>query len=193
MLKPLAASVQPLEHAIRQFGAIEQAAPAPKAAPRVACNDPWLRPPGSMEEQSFREMCIRCGNCVSACPAQCIKIDPAGVKGHGAPYIEPEAMPCVVCDGLVCMRNCPSGAIVPTALGLLDLGTAVWNAQTCVRSREEQCTICIDKCPIGSVAIELRDGQVHVIEDGCIGCGVCQHECPTNPRSIVVIPKAARG
>jgi NAD-dependent dihydropyrimidine dehydrogenase PreA subunit len=42
------------------------------------------------------------------------------------------------------------------------------------------------------VALELIEGKVTVHEDGCIGCGVCEHHCPTLPKSIVVIPKAAR-
>ena len=49
--------------------------------------------------------------------------------------------------------------------------------------------ICIDTCPIGSVAIELRDNKVHVIEDGCVGCGVCQYQCPTEPKSIIVLSR----
>jgi ferredoxin-type protein NapG len=44
-------------------------------------------------------------------------------------------------------------------------------------------------CPIGSVAIELRANMIHVNEDGCTGCGVCQQQCPTSPKSIVVIPR----
>jgi len=72
------------------------------------------------------------------------------------------------------------------------MGTAVWKESTCLRTRGEPCTICIDQCPVGSVAIELREGKVHVIEDGCIGCGVCEHYCPTTPKSIVVTPRDAR-
>ena len=41
-------------------------------------------------------------------------------------------------------------------------------------------------------ALELLDGRINVKEDGCTGCGVCQHDCPTMPRSITVIPKSAR-
>ncbi len=185
LLKPLAGATEPLEHAMRQLGALEGA--AHRAASGSPSIDAWLRPPGAIDERAFTETCSRCGTCVKVCPAQCIKIDPTGIKGGGAPYIDPDEMPCVVCDGLVCMRDCPSGAIIPTALGLLDMGTAVWNEQACTRSTGENCTICIDRCPIGSVAIELRDGRVHVIDDGCIGCGVCQHDCPTTPKSIMVI------
>jgi Pyruvate/2-oxoacid:ferredoxin oxidoreductase delta subunit len=31
-----------------------------------------------------------------------------------------------------------------------------------------------------------------VNDDHCTGCGVCQNKCPTDPKSIVVMPKSAR-
>jgi ferredoxin-type protein NapG len=130
---------------------------------------------------------------VKICPAECIKIDPTGARGGGAPYIDADAMPCVLCDGLLCMNVCPTGALQPTPLILVDMGTAEWREEFCVRSRGEPCTICVDQCPIGSKAIELMSGRIEVHEDGCTGCGVCQHYCPTSPKSIVVIPKSARG
>lgn len=185
LFKPLAEAVEPIEQAIKHLDRLDRMAPSAPPQTKV------LRPPGALSERAFVETCSRCEKCVKVCPAQCIKIDFSGEKGDRAPYIEPNAMPCVVCDGLVCMRECPSGALVPTALGLIDMGTAVWESQLCVRSNGEDCTICIDKCPIGTVAIELRDDRVHVIEEGCIGCGVCQHECPTTPKSIVVVPRPA--
>lgn len=199
LLKPLAGAVEPLEEVARQLGRMEDAFPQydskPKQQPQpnktIMSEQFWLRPPGALEERSFRDTCSRCGKCVDVCPAQCIKIDSSGTKGHGAPYIEADVMPCVLCDGLVCMRECPSGALVPTALGLIDMGTAVWNEATCVRSTGEDCKICITDCPVGSVAIELMDGRINVIEDGCTGCGVCQNHCPTSPKSIVVAPKSA--
>jgi NAD-dependent dihydropyrimidine dehydrogenase PreA subunit len=61
-----------------------------------------------------------------------------------------------------------------------------------VRSKGEQCTICVDQCPLGATAIELREGKIDVHPLGCIGCGVCQYYCPTNPKSITVIPKSAK-
>jgi NAD-dependent dihydropyrimidine dehydrogenase PreA subunit len=113
-------------------------------------------------------------------------------KAGGVPYIDAETSACVVCANLACMHVCPSGSIVPTSINDIDMGTAVWNASTCVRSKGESCTICVDKCPLGSAAIELKGGQVAVKPLGCIGCGVCQQECPTVPKSIVVIPIAAK-
>src|SRR5262249_15727534 len=146
----------------------------------------------ALPERSFLDTCSRCGECARACPAQCIQIDPTQRYGGGAPYIDASVMACLVCNGLKCMHVCPSGALVPTAVAEIDMGTAVWNEAICVRSRGEGCTVCVDHCPLGSAAIELRDGRVHVIPEGCIGCGVCQHDCPTDPKSIVVIPVAAK-
>jgi ferredoxin-type protein NapG len=155
---------------------------------------PWLRPPGAIEEASFIATCERTGECVRACPAQCIVIDGTNRKGDGRPYVDVDAMPCVVCDGLYCMHACPSGALTPVSLADIDMGTAVWNEATCLRTTGgDDCQICVDDCPIGNVAIELsQEGRgVHVIEAGCIGCGVCQNRCPTSPKSIVVRPRTA--
>ena len=195
LLKPLSRAVEPMHEVLKQFetlsGETEKSAassepkPASSAAPNV-----WLRPPGALyPDKSFRDTCSRCRKCVEVCPAQCIQIDRTGRRGNGAPFIAPEEMPCVVCDGLKCMHVCPTGALTPIPLTEINMGTAVWNETLCLRSKGEQCTICIDTCPVGEVAIDLRDGKVHVIEDGCIGCGVCQQRCPTEPKSIIVLTR----
>jgi len=56
----------------------------------------------------------------------------------------------------------------------------------------EPCTMCVDHCPVGPTALEIRDGAVVVHEDCCTGCGVCQNNCPTDPKSITVTPRALR-
>jgi len=191
LLKPLAGAIEPMQEALRQFDMIPaDAATTANQRKTERIERPWLRPPGALfPDQSFRDTCSRCGKCVEICPAHCIKIDSSGMAGHGAPYIDPNAMACVLCDGLKCMHVCPSGALKPVPLGEINMGTALWNYETCIRSHGENCQICIDLCPVGSVAIELRANMIHVNEDGCTGCGVCQQQCPTSPKSIVVIPR----
>jgi len=187
-LRPLASASNPLQRVVEQLARLEpQVAPPPGVAPEV-----WLRPPGALTDQKFRETCSGSGKCVAACPVHCIVIDPTGRRGNGAPFIDADAAACVVCQGLQCMSVCPSGALVPTALENIDMGTAVWHERTCLRSAGQNCTICIDHCPLGTAAIELKDGQVAVNPLGCVGCGVCQRDCPTTPKSIVVIPIAAK-
>src|SRR5439155_5662761 len=161
LLKPLAGAAEPIERALREFEAIQE--------PRVSRSKPtappptpatWLRPPGALAEQDFLSTCSRCGTCVSVYPAQAIKIDTTGVRGGGAPYIVASEMPCVVCDGLHCMKDCPSGALVFTPLAQIDMGTAVWHESLCVRSHGQDCKICVDQCPLGTAAITLDEGRV---------------------------------
>ena len=204
LFKPLARAAGPLEQVIQQIAAMDDEAAAAVAhqearaatAAAVAATPnplaPVLRPPGAVPEQQFRDTCSRCGDCVRVCPAQCIKIDPAGLRGNGVPFVDVDAAACVLCDGLLCMHACPTGALVPTPLGDIDMGTAGWHAQTCLRTAKgEPCTTCVDVCPVGEVAIGLLGNDVQVKSDGCTGCGMCQTHCPTLPKSITVTPRAA--
>jgi ferredoxin-type protein NapG len=212
-LRPLGKAVSPLEKVVKQLGALDDPLGGiagfsrPSTSPIPGANPPlgtvsrstqqtpmeyWLRPPGALDEPFFPETCSRCGHCVAACPAHCIIIDTTGQRGNGAPFIDASAMACVVCKELACMYACPSGALVPTPLAKIDMGIAIWDEHMCVRTYGHECQICVDKCPLGTVAIDVRDGKIQVNESGCIGCGVCQHDCPTTPKSIYVIPIAAK-
>lgn len=194
LLKPLANAVEPVERALKELESLEQIGTAKRASPAARALPVLLRPPGALAEREFREQCSRCGICVAVCPADAIKVDTSGVIGQGAPYIVASEAPCVACDGLHCMQNCPSGALSFTPLVEIDMGTAQWKPHFCTRTTlGDDCRICVDQCPLGAAALVLDEaGRVKVIEDGCIGCGVCEHYCPTEPKSIVVIPKAQR-
>lgn len=192
LLKPLAKAMAPVEQTLKELERLEARATG-STPPKNVSLKLWLRPPGALAEQKFLETCSRCGECVKVCPAEAIKLDPTGQIGTSAPYIDADAMACVACDGLYCMSSCPSGALVPTPLNLIKMGTAVWHEATCVRMNgDESCQKCVDICPIGTAAIEPRGLEIVVHPKACIGCGLCQQHCPTEPKSINVIPKAAR-
>jgi ferredoxin-type protein NapG len=217
-LRPLGKAVNPIEKMVKQLGDLVDpdaetgAAPAGQSPASPAPVDPmpgsprpsgtvsrpttplefWLRPPGALDEPFFPQTCSRSALCVGVCPVQCILIDPTGGRAGGAPYIDASVKSCVVCKDLACMHACPSGALVPTPLARIDMGTAVWDEPACLRSRQQECRICVDVCPLGTVAIDLRDGKVWVNPPGCIGCGMCQQDCPTSPKSITVMPRAQR-
>ena len=197
LLKPLANAVEPVERALKELESLDQLGTGPGAVKRTSHRvslPVYLRPPGALDEQAFREQCSRCGVCVAVCPADAIRIDSTGAIANGAPYVVAAEAPCVACDGLHCMQNCPSGALTFTPLVDIDMGTAQWRPHFCTRTTiGDDCRICVDQCPLGSAALVLDEaGRVKVIDDGCIGCGVCEHYCPTEPKSIVVIPKAQR-
>ncbi|MEW6164747.1 MAG: 4Fe-4S dicluster domain-containing protein [Pseudomonadota bacterium] len=59
----------------------------------------------------------------------------------------------------------------------------------------ELCDLCVQACPIkGAISIETvfaPDGSQRkspVVHEPCVGCGVCEMICPTEPASIEIIP-----
>lgn len=152
---------------------------------------PYLRPPGAAPEKRLREICYRCSNCVDVCPANAIRrVVSDDPQQSGTPYIDPDLAACRVCENLECMRVCPSGALRMVSSKFdIRMGLARLRRDTCLRSHGENCTLCIDQCPLGAHAIRLDTaGQVDVLDPGCIGCGVCQLMCPTTPKAIWVDP-----
>ena len=194
MLKPLDSAIRPLErmaHEVGKLDAIHSPPPPPVRAPLL--DRPWHRPPGAMPEIEFRARCTKCGDCVTACPVHAIKVDPTEDEGGGFPFIDASIQACTMCDGQPCMPACPSGALQITMPDLIDMGTANYFDQTCLRFNGEECTMCVDHCPVGPKALEVKDGWITVHEEGCTGCGMCQNNCPTDPKSIIVIPASSRG
>ncbi len=150
-----------------------------------------LRPPGAVPESQFTQDCYRSGHCIEACPVGAIRPQwGLDEQRDGTPFIDPDVTACVACDSVACTKACPSGALLPVdSPQLIRMGIAVVDEIQCLRNLGDHCTTCIDKCPIGHDAIELGDdNQIHVIENGCTGCGVCQQHCPTEPRAIQIQP-----
>ena len=154
-----------------------------------------LRPPGALPEREFLDTCYRCANCATACPADAIAlVESDDPRLRGTPYIDPDERACVICDELACMKICPSGALKLVDRLAIRIGLAKVDHRTCVRSDGEDCTLCVEACPLGETAIRLdQDGRIKVVDphetgQGCTGCGVCQERCPTRPtRAIRVV------
>ncbi len=196
-----AKGVEKVEEAGRAFAERMQEAIPPEAKssppPPTYSDIPlpvrYLRPPGALPEPLMLSECSRCGDCVRACPAQCIQLDPEGKTAGGLPYIVARESPCVVCDDLSCMKACPTGALVPVdQLQQINMGVAVLNDSSCLRGPfgdREDCRLCIAHCPLGEKAITI-DPYHNIVQvlEGCIGCGVCEKNCPTEPASIWVEP-----
>ena len=147
-----------------------------------------LRPPGAIPEEKFLRTCYRCGSCADSCPVDAIALLKSPNDGlAGTPQIDPSARACAMCDGLACMKACPSGALQLVDRFAIRIGLARVDERLCVRAHGTDCTVCIDRCPLGTDAIRLDDrGHVGVIDPaktgrGCTGCGLCQEHCPTRP------------
>lgn len=154
-----------------------------------------LRPPGAIDERQFTGLCIRCGNCIAACPE---KILFAGGTAHGwlgllAPQVRFDAGYCRD-DCVRCTTACPSGAIRPVkkrdkvrAL----IGFPRVDMTVCILGEEGECTACARACPFGAIRYDFCETDYTTVPridpDRCPGCGACQLACPTEPKSIVIV------
>jgi ferredoxin len=161
-------------------------------AARYKKSDTLLRPPGAVPEDRFTGLCIRCNNCVHACPSKIIDPDTgheAGLAGFGAPVIrfDREYKYCLeTCNA--CTEVCPTGAL--TALPLQQknkyiIGEALVDNNICLTALgKKECDACELACPYDAVKITWDEAQYiayPAVNDKCVGCGACQVVCPTNP------------
>jgi ferredoxin len=161
---------------------------------------PVVRPPGSVPEELFLQLCIRCGECFQACPNNVLQPlgFQQGIEGLWTPRVVADWSGCEPsCSN--CGQVCPTGAIRALALEekrVARIGLAVVNRETCLPfAGRESCQLCVDECKsAGYNAMEfLRVGTQAddsgmplsdsgflapvVIADRCVGCGLCQTRC----------------
>lgn len=154
-----------------------------------------LRPPGAAAD--FLATCIRCSRCVDACPHDVLAPRPA-LSGSDAwtPAFVARDNPCNLCadrEAMQCIAACPTGALAAVAsLTEVRIGTAVVDPATCFAFNGVTCRACWHACPLAGKAIRL-DAKLHPVVDAdhCIGCGLCEHACLTDPASIVVRARGA--
>ena len=159
-----------------------------------------VRPPGSVPEREFLNLCIRCGECFKACPNNVLQPlgFELGFEGVWTPAVQANWSGCEPsCHN--CTQVCPTAAIRPIPLEekrVARMGLAIVNEETCLPlAGREACQLCVDECTAaGYHAIEfLRVGTAVdaegvpvedsgflapvVIRDLCVGCGLCQTRC----------------
>jgi len=162
--------------------------------------DPPIRPPGSVPEREFLQLCVRCGQCIKVCPNNVLQ--PVGFE-HGfdslwTPRVVADWSGCEpTCNN--CGQVCPTGAV--RALPLEEkraarIGLAVVDQGGCLPyAGREACQLCVDECRMaGYDAVEFirvgskLDENGRPIEgsallapvvrgDRCVGCGLCQMRC----------------
>lgn len=161
-----------------------------------------LRPPGALPEHDFLARCLRCGECMRACPTntlQPIGLE-YGVSGLFSPTLRPARGPCEpTCTA--CGAVCPTGALrlLPSLAEKTHckLGTARVLPWKCLAwEHQRECLVCDEVCPFDAIELRRMPGNpapvpiVH--EERCAGCGFCEHHCPVREqRAIIVEPMGA--
>ena len=155
-----------------------------------------ITPPGSKGLRNLTQHCTGCQLCVAACPSQILRpssdlkmfMQPTMSYENG--YCRPE------CNK--CSTVCPTGAIDLISVAeksSVQIGHAVWVAKNCiVVSDDKDCGNCERHCPtkaITMVPLDPADPKSRKIptvnESLCIGCGACEHLCPSRPFSAIYV------
>jgi polyferredoxin len=154
-----------------------------------------LRPPGAVE-QNLTSKCLRCGECIRACPTGALQasILDGGLERIFTPLLIPRLGYCdFSCNR--CGQICPVEAISPLELEekrKFVIGWAFIDENHCIPWADgTPCIVCEEMCPVPEKAILLEERQVtgpdnsinivqlpRVIRERCIGCGICEYKCP---------------
>ena len=167
-----------------------------------------IRPPGALAENKFQAACLRCGQCVRACPYKILHLAELGEEiPTGTPYFIARTGPCRMCEDMPCIRACPSGALskIPTIYESR-MGLAVLlDHENCLNYLGLRCDVCSRACPLidEAITLDVRVNQrsgVHTLfipvvhSKHCTGCGKCEHSCVLDNAAIKVLPiEQARG
>lgn len=157
-----------------------------------------LRPPGALDETRFVGLCIRCGNCLRACPANVIRPDRGehGVAGLLAPVLDFRNDYCHE-DCTRCTDVCPSGALVsvlPEDKQHAMIGRPRVDMDLCLLGDDRECSACRNWCPYEAITLVFSEIEYtltpQIDPEKCPGCGACQVACPTTPtKAIVILPR----
>ena len=185
------------------LGAVAAGAALMKATSVFRGKDPLLiRPPGARERELLSK-CIRCGECTRACPTGGLQpsLTTAGLEGLWTPVLVSRIGYCdYSCNS--CGQVCPTGAIprLPLAVKREEvIGVAVIDEDRCLPYAEQKpCIVCEEMCPVPQKAVRLEEESVvnesgetvvlqkpRVIRHLCIGCGICEYQCPPDGESAI--------
>ena len=159
-----------------------------------------IRPPGALADADFNARCIKCGQCVDACPYDTLKLATAesGIP-IGTPYYIPRETPCYMCEDIPCVPVCPTGALDHALENIDDsrMGLAVIDIENCLSWQGLRCEICFRECPVQGTAITVEHHPRRISKhamfvplvhsDACTGCGICEKACPTQKAAIRVL------
>lgn len=163
-----------------------------------------LRPPFALTDaKAFSAACIRCGQCVQACPYDMLHLASLlSPLEAGTPYFVARDKPCEMCEDIPCAKACPTGALnnQATDINQAKMGLAVLlDHETCLNWQGLRCDVCYRVCPLIDKAITLEmQRNEHsgkhakfiptVHSDACTGCGKCEEACVLEEAAIKVLP-----
>ena len=122
----------------------------------------------------------------------------SGIEGFWTPRLVPRIGGCEQeCN--LCGQVCPTGALRDLPLEekqFARIGTAIIARSKCLAWEQMRtCLVCDEACPYD--AIEFREvtdpigtfKRPFVIEEKCMGCGLCEQKCPVGGASAIRVDR----
>ncbi len=142
-------------------------------------SSPVIRPPWSIFESTFQELCNGCDACINACKTSILR------KARGGyPVVDFSKNECTFCGD--CVDVCKPRALKKEA------DKRPWPyvatvTPSCLSSKGVTCRICGDNCQDQAITFRLAVGgrSTPTINISlCTGCGACVAPCPVDAIQI---------
>ncbi len=140
-----------------------------------------IRPPWSVSEESFTDLCNRCGACIDACPEKII------ASGSGKfPMVDFQKGECSFCQE--CVKACQYHAFTALSEKPWDIKAEI--KDHCLSKIGVVCQSCSEVCDNNAIHFSLQMGGVPDISldsAQCNGCGACVSICPKSAIKISIV------
>jgi len=136
---------------------------------KIGMFPPWA-------SNDFADLCNRCGDCLTACEEQILKVGDGGY-----PEVDFALGECSFCKR--CTEICKQGAFSPLQEKPWALKARI--KPECLPLSGTVCRSCADICEVSAIRFTLSACPPPRIDDAlCTGCGACYATCPVQAIEI---------
>ena len=144
-----------------------------------------FRPPWSIAEKSFTDLCERCDLCIDSCKTGLL------IRGSGGfPEADFTRGGCNFCED--CLNACPKQLLQKT-------GKKAWSLlpminSSCLAKNKVHCRSCSEACDFDAVHFQLIPGNAArpaIDHSACTACAECISTCPVSAITMTPAEEAA--
>jgi len=148
---------------------------------RLGGGEVGKRPPFSLPEAAFTDICTTCGDCIKACEENIL------VRGRaGYPQIDFSKGGCTFCGACADVCKVPAFRETRDEAQAWSLRAAI--GANCLERKGVSCRACESHCDTRAIRFRPALGgrtDIFLELSQCTGCGACVEPCPQGAISII--------